>query len=389
MFQSFIIKIFAKIFLWLGLILRKRCRRYNVSNIRTILVKRTDRIGDAVVTLPLLLELKKYFKITVLTSAYNNDFLKDFVETRVFTDKPVDFIDSIKIIIMSLLRVFNSRTDRKTQYDLFLDLNGVRELDIFLKVRNSNLCKYYAGFNMGIWNLYLDYAHFGYVGLFSRKHALESCKDIITNALGVEIDISDYMDFSEKMIKPKDFNIKENFIFVNIGGVDKFRGLSPRMFADIINGLNFQGRIVVMDELGRPHLEDFKKYIVKKNIIYLNKDYSLWELLYISSRSLVYIGSDSGISNLLQMPINTILFYATGMQGAWRPYSRNSYNRKHKKRIIIEETINSKGLKKMIIFAPVWCRPCFDIGCKNKRCIEELYRAKDDIIKEIENYIRI
>ena len=35
----------------------------------------------------------------------------------------------------------------------------------------------------------------------------------------------------------------------------------------------------------------------------------------------------------------------------------------------IEETVTSKGLLKKIIYFPVSCRPCFDIGCRKFRCI--------------------
>ena len=82
MFQALIIKMFARMNLWAGILLRKRRIPYNPTEIKTILVKRTDRIGDAVVSLPLLLELNKHFKITILTSEYNNFFLKSFLKPR-------------------------------------------------------------------------------------------------------------------------------------------------------------------------------------------------------------------------------------------------------------------------------------------------------------------
>jgi hypothetical protein len=141
---------------------------------------------------------------------------------------------------------------------------------------------------------------------------------------------------------------------------------------------------VIMDGLERTHLGEFKQYIKQKRVVYLDRTFSIWELLYISSKSVIYIGSDLGISHLLQMPTNAVLFFATGVPWVWRPYSKKQYNRIRKGNMIIEETTNSKNLKKKVIYIETWCRPCFDIGCKNIKCIKGLERNKQQIVQEIE-----
>lgn len=383
---SFIIKIFAKINLWIGLSFKKKKSVSNFSNIKSILIKRTDRIGDVVVTLPLLLELSKYFKVIVLTSELNDSFLNNFVETKIFATEPLDFINSIRAIAGSFFRGLRIRKKNIPQYDICLDLNGIRELNIFLEIIRDNLCKHYISFNMGIWNLFLDYSYSGYPVLFSKKQLLESCVALVKDALGVDVAPADYIDFSSKMVKPHDFNL-ENFVLVNIAGIEKFRGPSPKMYAEMVSAFGFKGKFVIMDEPGRPHFEEFKKHIKKDNVIYLDGDFSLWELLYVSSKSIVYIGADSGISHLLQVPTNAVLFFGTGAQAVWKPYSKNPYSRNQIRDIIIDETVNSRGLRKKIIYASVWCRPCFDIGCKNKRCLVKLERWQGLIVKEIEEMI--
>ena len=368
MFQALIIKMFARMNLWAGILLRKRRIPYNPTEIKTILVKRTDRIGDAVVSLPLLLELNKHFKITILTSEYNNFFLKKFFETKIFTEKPLSFSQSVKMLSNSLLTSFQNKENNAPQYDLFLDLSGLRELDIFLKIKKDNLCEYYTSFNMGAWNRLLDYAYPGYPVLFAKKHILDSCKELISGALNLDLNIPDYLDLSDKMEIAGDFNGK-NFILVNISGIEKFRGPSPKTYAEIINAVNFDGELVIMDEPRRPHFEEFKKYIKKDNIIYLDREFSLWELLHIASNSRLYIGSDSGISHLLQIPTNAILFFGNGSQEVWNPYSKNPYKRKVGRDIIIAETKTSNNLIKKVIYRRAWCRPCFDFGCQKPQCL--------------------
>ena len=384
MLRAIIIKILARINLWVGLLLNKRRAPYNSADIKTILVKRTDRIGDAVVSLPLLLELNKYFKITILTSEYNNSFMSEFFETKIFTRKPLSFIESLKMLGSSLFASSKSKKRHAPQYDMLLDLNGLRELDIFLKIRRDNLCKYYISFNMGIWNRLLDYAHPGYPVLFAKKHILDSCKELISDALNMDIDVPDFIDLSDKMESPNDFEGKY-FILLNISGIDKFRGPSPKLYAEIINAVNFDGEFVIMDEQQRPHFEEFKKYIKKDNIIYLDREFSLWELLHIASNSRLYIGSDSGISHLLQIPTNAILFFGNGSQEVWSPYSKNPYRRKTERDIIIMETKTSNNLIKKVIYNKVWCRPCFDFGCRKLQCLSF---SRNTVIEELNSAIK-
>jgi ADP-heptose:LPS heptosyltransferase len=384
MIVSTIIKIFARINLWIGFLLRKKRSLAGLNNIKTILVKRTDRLGDAVVVLPFLLELAKHFELTILTSEYNDYFLRKFFKTKIFVEKPRSFLENIKIIIVSFFRLFSKRDrEGERQYDVFLDLNGIRELDIFLKIRNQNLCRYYVGFNMGLWNFFLDYSYNTYPVLFSGRNLVDSCRGIVKDTLGRELSVPDYIDLSDKIIKPQGFDMKD-FILINIAGGDKFRGPSVEAYAEIINGLGSKNKIVVMDELKKPNMEVLKKHVKRENVIYLNKDFSIWELLYIASISKAYVGADSGISHLLQIPSNAILFFATGNQEVWKPYSKNSYSRQNVGNLVIDKTVNSKGFRKVVVEAPAFCKPCFDMGCRKRWCVNKFNKEIKNIVGEIE-----
>jgi len=367
-----IIKLLAGLNLFLGILLRKRVPGYKFSEIKSILIKRTDRIGDAAVTLPILLELGKHFQVRVLTSKYNDAFLNKFLSTEISCDAPRNLLGSLILIIRSIPLLFAGPKKNVPKYDLFLDLNGLRDPAVFFRVKRENLCRYYAGFNMGLWNPMFDYAQPNYPVLFSQTHILDACRSLVSNALGCNMDIPDGIDFSGKMIRPDDFQVKEEFILVNISGGEQFRGPSPKFYARLVDSLDFTGSIVIMDALNRPHFADFKSSVKRKDIMYLQRDFSLWELLYIAAKSSLYVGADSGISNLLQFPANAILFFATGLPWVWRPYSRNPYTVRKIGRCLVAETVNSGGLNKKVVYAPVSCRPCFDIGCQDARCIESL-----------------
>ncbi|MDD5583876.1 MAG: hypothetical protein PHV55_02315 [Candidatus Omnitrophica bacterium] len=372
MFLSFIFKICATINLWIGLLLRRRKPAYNFKDIRSILIKRTDRLGDAVVTLPLVTELGKRFEVTVLSSSNNDYFLKEFVRTRIVSTQPLGFIDGIKMIAKSIMRLGEKSDAAQPAFDLCLDLNGVRELDIFLNIRSAHLCRYHSGFNLGLWNGLLDYSEKNYPVLFTHRPLLETCRTLAQNALGVTLELPDHVDFSPRMHKPSDFNVTGDFVLVNIAGAEKFRGPSVYDYAAIVNELNFDGSVVIMDELGTPHIEEFKKFSRKEKIIYLERDHTIWELLYVSSRSRLYIGSDSGITNLLQIPAHAFIFYGTGDHEVWRPYSKNPYAGRRSKGMMVEESVNSCGFKKKIVYIPKGCRPCFDLGCPGYSCVRHM-----------------
>jgi ADP-heptose:LPS heptosyltransferase len=317
------------------------------------------------------LELSKHFDITVLTSKYNDFILRDFLKTKIFIDSPLPFSEVIKMIAKSIFSFRPTGSPLKApEYDLYLDLNGIKELNIFMDIKKRNLCRYYVDFNLGPWNLFLDYAAKGNSVLFSKKQILDSYRDLVKGSLGLDIDVPDYVELGSKGIMPQDFNIEEPYILINISGFDKYRGPSPKFFAKVVDALNFKGKIVVMDDLGRPNLTHFRQAVQNNTVVYLDKNYSPWELLAIAGKSLLYIGSDSGISHLLQIPVSAALFFGNPPALVWRPYSKNEYTKSIEHKTIIEKTTTSHKLHKMIIYNQLWCGTCFDIGCRAKTCLE-------------------
>ncbi|MDD5006005.1 MAG: hypothetical protein PHS93_05835 [Candidatus Omnitrophica bacterium] len=387
MLKSLLIKIVAKVVQFVGLIYRPRKQ---IEGVKTILLNKADRIGDAIVVLPFLLELKKYFQITVLTTKRNNFIFEPFFKTEIILEKPRYIYEEIMAIIEAFFMMFKKTSKSDSAYDLYLDLNGIRQADFLVKFRKEHKCRYYAGLNSGPFNILLDYAHKSNSMLFSKKHILETFQEIIKESLKVDIEIPDYIDLTSKMMKPEEITLKMPFIMINIAGAKNFRGPCVKLYTDIIKGLSAKKiNFLIIDELNRPNLKEFQDYLKDNTdrIMYIDKDLSLWQLLYMASKSSLYVGADSGITHFLSIPTNAVIFFGTGLPGVWRPYSKNIYIRKKNDEIIVEETKTSKGLIKKIIYKPVWCRPCFDIGCNKINCIRGLLNYEEAIIKEIEEAI--
>jgi len=369
MFKSAVMKILGR----LALAFFVKQNKIDATGLKTMLVNRADRLGDAIISLPLLLELNKRFDVTVLTSRYNDFLLKDFLKTKVIVDNPPSTAGFIKKIFVNLISCGYLRRNKNAapSYDIYLDLIGIRGLSTFLQVRKENLCRYYIGFNISIWSWLLDYSYRASVEL-SGTNVVTAALRLIKESLGLDLDVPDYVDLTSKMAPPADFDVKPPYILVNIAGFDKFRGPSPQMYARLINALAFEGTVVIMDEINQPNINEFKRYVEKKKIVYLEKNYSIWELLSISGHAIMCIGSNAGVTNILQVPTNCVIFLGTTSATVWNPFSKNPYRVKKIGRLTIEEAVTSAGLMKKIIYRPVWCRPCFDIGCRGYRCIKDM-----------------
>jgi hypothetical protein len=146
--------------------------------------------------------------------------------------------------------------------------------------------------------------------------------------------------------------------------------------------LEYRGTVVVMDEHGWPHKDEFVRAL-RREVIFLPRDCSAGELLSLASRAQAYIGSGLGISHLLQTVTNAVIFLGTERVSVWKPYSCVPYREYRMGRVTVEKAVNSIGLFKWAVYAPVWCRPCFDIGCRGRRCIRALEDALETIAAQI------
>ena len=100
-----------------------------VTGSNSILINRTDRLGDAIVILPLLLALKDRFQLTVLSSQYNDWVMKDLVKTipikKVLKyNKSIRDFFQLSFLYLSLLKFFLRKSNNHQEYDIFLDLVG-------------------------------------------------------------------------------------------------------------------------------------------------------------------------------------------------------------------------------------------------------------------------
>ncbi|ADC69097.1 hypothetical protein MFS40622_0402 [Methanocaldococcus sp. FS406-22] len=330
-------------------------RRLNIDLTKTlILFNRTDRIGDAIVTLPFFLALKnKGIKFKVLCSPYNKWVLEPFVEIEEIKDfKFSDFEFSIKSLLFNILSSIATYLKNlfieKNKNITFVDLKG----DFHLSERFKNY--YQIHFKSFLLNLkYSDYVFNDFYVFGSKMQLIEKYSMIFDNLEDIEEfpkELKEYIINNHNKEIDTLINSLKDFIIIFVGNKE-FRNLNIEQWKYLIENINYEGKIVVIDDPSQNYLKRLKSIIKKENVIFLEKVYDLWSLMYLAMHSKLVIGVDGGGFNFLQLPTNAFEIILYTNEKVWRPFSKNEYQiiRKDRKHII-EKSITSQNLKKYIYY---------------------------------------
>jgi ADP-heptose:LPS heptosyltransferase len=202
---------------------------------------------------------------------------------------------------------------------------------------------------------------------------------MIKECLGINVFIDDK--------PPKNYKEKKYekiFIFV---GKRTEKNLSYEKWKEIIVELARIKPCVVADDHEQKIMEKLKEDGDIKNndnIELIVGKRSLEELAEIANNSKLFIAVDGGGEHYLERYTNSITIYTCGLPLQWKPYSLNSYEKfKLKDEHVMEKTINSKGLKKYIIYRIEKRRPCLGLCCDYEEFKNIDVSIIVDVVKEI------
>lgn len=311
---------------------RKLKEEIKKGKIRKVIIIRNDRIGDAVLSIKVINELKKRFaSLYVLVSSQNFHILKDELNPR------------IEIIEENEIKKYEP-------FDLLIDFNG--------SMANSKIkSRYKIGFNRGIFSIF--YSNFYPTNLTESKlQYIEAMVKMIKYCLDLDLKIDD--------LPPKDFKEKKkNQIFIFVGNKPN-RNLPYRKWKELILLLAKKAKTIVADDPDQRIMNQLKidKEIVEnKNIQLIIGPKELKEFAKIANDSKLFIALDGGAEHYLERYTNSIVIYTCGYPTNWKPYSLNQYRRVVKPGHVLEETITSAGLKKHVFYNMEERKPCYDLVC--------------------------
>jgi len=322
-----------------------------------ILFNRNDKIGDALVTVPVLRDLKlnnPSLTIDVLCS-----------ETNYFIFKGLDFINKIHI--------YNEKNPSETEfrlkaekYNAIVDLVGI---DKKLIRRLKRCSPFLAGARLfgysWIYDYYLDTNWVSENDTVSMAKKIEALlKDCFGFRFKKRITTQPYSNYKTDGYE-KDYDLMIHL------GTGKIRKLDEEIEEKLLE-LVQKYKVIITDGSETERFRNYReKYTGNINMTFrLYK--SLEEVYPDALRSKLILCYDGGQAHFLGQFTKCIVMVGAITLKQWAPYDFSEYKLLKKWDNRVESYISQGNYKHIAVTFPVWCNPCFSVGCNARPCINNI-----------------
>lgn len=356
---------------------------------KKILLFRFDRIGDAVVTIPVIRDLKLNYpgiELHVLASKKNSFVFRsvDCIDKLIVLDEEAEAHYIPTFLRFQLLSYFwfffrkyfipyirkqenNLIAKLKAEhYDAVIDLVGDKKLFLLTKL----ISNYSVGSRIFILSLIYSYQmETGWVDIQDEDFMAKKIEESITAPLGL---LFQKREFSLPFI-PFHFTEKktEYDVLLHLGG-SEIRKLEVKKEIKLIESLEGK-KIIITDGDETPRFKQYREYFSHQPDTVFKLYKSLEEMRDDATRSRLLVCYDGGQAHYISQYVKSIIIFGAASHALWKPYEFEAYEfyRRWDNGVIAEK---SKGkLGHIILYYPVWCRPCFDVGCKTKPCLQNIH----------------
>lgn len=303
---------------------------YSKDNVKKIIVSRTDNLGDVILTLPLITQVKKNFpnaSITFLVKKYVHDLIKDYPGIDEFA-----FIDELDN--SSRLKKYF----KQGNFDLILNVYPRFEIA-------------YASFLAGV-KIRVGTGYRWYSYLFNRRnhehrktaekheavYNLNLLKTVLHNKEDFPIEFhfkiteEETKNLSEKL-KGKQFDINSDYTIVHAPSKGSAPRLPKEKFIDYINAFNSEFKDVKVIFTGVDEEKEEIESVIsgtedKSNLINLSGFLTLQELKVLISKSKLFVSNSTGPVHIAGALNKSIIgFYPHSLpsnKSRWKPLSQNA-----------------------------------------------------------------
>ena len=323
----YIISRFLSIYIGRLVYVINRPKIQSINTPKSVLLIRWDRIGDAVVTLPIIRMLKVEFPeicIDVVASEFNRFvFDKNSDINTLIVLKGVGrgygVLDRLKALIISRFsKLDDLEIDKK--YDLCIDMTNGERTFIF-----KDFARYFVGpkSDDGISSMYDFYPKQSLID--SGITYVQYYQYFFRDFFGGQFDyLAAYPPVQRCTIPP--FSSKRKIIIIYIGGSQDYRRLSIESMQEVISELAIQYNLYVFDDPDSSRLNTIE--LPSKYVTVLT-GYSLQELSYISRSCVFYIGAEGGVSHYLSSHIKSLVIFSPKYYfqhyKIWLPFDGDHY----------------------------------------------------------------
>ena len=375
--------------------LYKKGSAYSAFSPKKVLLVRTDRLGDAVITTPVISALKDVqpdLKIYVLASTQNEMLLKKnpHIE-KVYTIKVDTWLkyrplritigDTLIVLFKEFLGFVKEQLFSRSFWSVLIQLKAERidlAIDLIGKKRTTLIGKVIARYsithNLKSFSYLSDYClEFPFVTPYPRMHIIERYFYLLSKGIKSFRKI-DPFDFGLKISGLEKFPVeKRNGILFHVGGT-AYRRLDNHKLLNIIKEVSdkLQYNIYVIDEPGNPNLDFFEENLDKHKVDFIKKKEMENLISFVNKNIVLAVVPDSGFAHVCNALTNTFAYYGQTAIWVWYPWDK-SKPRQIKTYEGGAQVWETKGtFIHRFIFYPVDCSPCYEIGCEELHCLEPL-----------------
>ncbi|MGQ9610436.1 MAG: glycosyltransferase family 9 protein [bacterium] len=334
------------------------------AKIKNILVIKLDHIGDLILSIPSIANLKSYFHESQITLVIN--------PLCIDIAKLIPYVDDV---VCYNARFFD-RSSKKKMFDFTSGINLIRNLrkrnfDLIFELRGSFVSLILALVSKSRYRL--DRAtYLFYRKLLNKKtkHETEIALDILRN-IGISISVTNFfLKIPEDEIKTINSMLKEHkYIAIHPGGPMLLKRWSIDNYVDIIKFLLSKYPVKIL-LVGGKFEQSLNKSIISliddRRVIDLSGKITLSQLAVIMKKAILFVGNDSG-------PMHIAAICGTKVIGLFGPTDPKRFGPYGANCIALRKETN--------------CLPCAKGVCKipNYRCIDKI--SIEDVTKTIEQIL--
>jgi len=325
------------------------------KHLNKILFVRNDKIGDALVTVPVLRDLKLNYpdlKIDVLCSPVNK-----------FVFEGIESINKLHILKNSEL-VGGLKAEK---YDAIVDLLSTTKKLIRILKRCS---PFVAGSRIfGFSWMYNYYLPTNWVSEYDNEPMSFKIEKLLTDCFGFEFAKRDSSEPYSK--KYQVGNEKKEYDLLFHLGTGEMRKLDMEIEDKLLEIL-LKYRVLITDG------GETKRFIHYKNKYSTNNNFtfklykSLEEIQTDILKTRLVLCYDGGQAHFMGQFSRCLVLTGSVSPLQWAPYDFSKYT-KYKSIQNGVVVLQSEGrMKHRALYSPIWCLPCFDIGCNTRPCINNI-----------------
>ncbi len=340
-----------------------------IDKIKRIVFIRNDALGDLAVTTPLIFALAERYEVVVYANKENVPMLKThqhYTRAKNVKIKTVEkkhmYRNGLELgfhLLLSLIFFPFIWKKTKEKTTLILDAKGYPlEASSLPESKES----FIVGPNKGVVSVFYDYFLDTSLSL-SGKHVLSAYLDLL-NEVGIALsaeDVENEMEEPEGEEKGDEIGI--------LLTCKPERQISPKLWVEIIRGVMKHGEVVLIDDPSQAVMKAVFQLLSKEeqNKVKRLTPMPLPELKKKTRNLRALISLDGGAQHYLGQALNELVIYTSGLAPMWKPFTTSKWEKKEVRGHIIEWTTTKKGLRKVIVYKKMDCRPCF-LPCGTKEC---------------------